>query len=63
MLNIVLVFHDILKSYLISIYLLILAISGIIYGHLFTMATKARTCLKVYYLPTDTDRPSCNLIC
>ena len=43
MLNIVLVFHDMLKSYLVSIYLLILAISGITYGHLVTMATKAYT--------------------
>ena len=38
-----LVFHDIMKSYLVSIYLVILAISGITYGHLVTMATKACT--------------------
>ena len=43
MLNIVLIFHDILKSCLVSIYLLILAISGITYGHLVTMATNAYT--------------------
>ena len=45
MLNIVLVFHDILKSYLVSIYLLILAISGMTpcYQYHVTMATKAGT--------------------
>ena len=43
MLNKLLVFDDILKSYLVNIYLFILAISGITYGHLVTMATKACT--------------------
>ena len=43
MLNIVLVFHDILKSYLVSIHLLKMAIFGVTrcYKYLVTMATKA----------------------
>ena len=42
MLNIVLVFYDILKSYLVNIYLLILAVSGIThcYKYHVTMAKK-----------------------
>ena len=43
MLNIVLIFRDILKSYLVSIYLLILAMLGVTrcYKYLVTMATEA----------------------
>ena len=43
MLNIVLVFHGILKSYFVSIIPSHIGITGIIYGHLVTMATNACT--------------------